>query len=73
MSTSKSGSPIAGRKKHSGASNRSAEARLDALVEEATIDAHDEEEHRAGFFTALDSDLALPFATDVLGVEVTVV
>ena len=72
MSTSKSRNPIAGTKKHSGAPSRSAEARLDALVEEATIDAHDGEEQRTGFFTALDNDLALPFVTDVLGVEVTV-
>ena len=55
-----------------GATPRLTEARLDALVEEATTDAHDESEQRMGFFTMLENDLALPFETEVLGVAVTV-
>ena len=47
-------------------------ARLDELVEEATIDAHDESEQAAGFYTMMENDLATPFTTQVLGVEVTV-
>lgn len=47
-------------------------ARLELLIEEATIDAHDDSEQRVGFFTMIDENLVLPFATDVLGVTVTV-
>ena len=46
--------------------------RLDQLIEDATVDAHDESEQRLGFYTMMENDLALPFATLVLGVEVTV-
>ena len=48
------------------------ESRLDQLVEDATVDAHDESEQRLGFYTMMENELALPFATLVLGVEVTV-
>jgi hypothetical protein len=34
--------------------------------------AHDESEQRLGFYAMMEDDLALPFATLVLGVEVTV-
>ncbi len=47
-------------------------ARLDELIEEATIDAYDESEQTTGFFTMLEEHLALPFETEVLGVLVTV-
>ncbi len=47
-------------------------ARLDAMIEEATVDAYGESEQRAGFYTMMEDDLALPFETQVLGVEVTV-
>jgi len=47
-------------------------ARLDAMTEEATVDAYGESEQRAGFYTMMEDDLALPFDTQVLGVEVTV-
>jgi hypothetical protein len=47
-------------------------ARLDALIEEATVDAHDDSEQTTGFYTILESSLAVPFKTQVLGVEVTV-
>ena len=46
--------------------------RLDELVEEATIDAHDDSEQATGFYTMLDENLMLPFDTEVLGVKVTV-
>ena len=47
-------------------------ARLEAMIEEATVDAYGESEQRAGFYTMMEDDLALPFETQVLGVEVTV-
>jgi hypothetical protein len=47
-------------------------ARLDALIEEATIDAYGESEQALGFFTMLEDDLALPFETLLLGDVVTV-
>ncbi|WP_326637566.1 calcium-binding protein [Streptosporangium sp. NBC_01755] len=48
------------------------EAELDALVEEATVDAYDDDEQLSGFHVMLDEHLATPFQTMVLGVEVTV-
>lgn len=47
-------------------------ARLEAMIEEATVDAYGESEQRAGFYTMMENGLALPFETQVLGVEVTV-
>ncbi|MDK0520855.1 calcium-binding protein [Streptomyces sp. ML-6] len=47
-------------------------AELEAMIEEATVDAYDEDEQRTGLFTLLEEHLALPFTTAVLGVEVTV-
>jgi hypothetical protein len=49
-----------------------AAAKLDELIEEATVDAYDEWEQTIGFFTMFEEHLALPFKTEVLGVEVTV-
>lgn len=46
--------------------------KLDALVEEAIIDAYGESEQRIGFYTMLEEHLALPFETVLLGVTVTV-
>ncbi len=48
-------------------------ARLEELVEEATVDAYGECEQATGLFTMIEDHLALPFTTEVLGVEVTVV
>ena len=45
---------------------------LERMVEEATVDAHDESEQVTGFYTMLENDLELPFNTVVLGAEVTV-
>ncbi len=47
-------------------------ARLDELIEEATVDAYGESEQAVGFCTMLEEHLAVPFKTEVLGVEVTV-
>src|SRR5688572_8491452 len=48
------------------------EARLDRLIEDATIDAYNESEQRAGFHASLVDHLRLPFETIVLGVPVLV-
>jgi hypothetical protein len=48
-------------------------AQLDKLIEEAAVDCYNEEEQTTGFFTMIDDNLALPFATRILGVEVSVV
>ena len=45
---------------------------LQALIEDATVDAHDESEQRVGFFTVLEEHLAVPFTTAVLGTPVVV-
>jgi len=45
---------------------------LDAMIEEATIDAYNDEEQITGLFTMLEEHLALPFQTTVLGVTATV-
>lgn len=47
-------------------------SRFDALIKEATVDAYDESEQKAGFFTMLENHLAVPFSTEVLGMTVTV-
>lgn len=47
-------------------------ARLDALIEEALVDAYGDSEQRTAFFTVLENSLGLPFTTQVLGMEVFV-
>ncbi|MFV2119096.1 hypothetical protein ACE14D_11865 [Streptomyces sp. Act-28] len=47
-------------------------AELEAVVEEATVDAYGEDEQLTGLFTMLEEYLGLPFTTAVLGVEATV-
>jgi len=51
---------------------RLSRARLEELVEEATTDAYGDSEQAVGFYTMMENDLATPFTTQVLGVEVTV-
>ena len=46
--------------------------RLDQLIEEATVDAHDVAEQAVGFFSMIEDNLALPFTTTLLGVEIEV-
>jgi hypothetical protein len=52
--------------------SRSKREALDALVAEATIDCYNDSECITGFYTVLEDDLAVPFQTVVLGVDVTV-
>jgi hypothetical protein len=47
-------------------------AEIDALVAEATVDCHEEGEQVTGLYTMIVDNLATPFSTTVLGVEVTV-
>ena len=46
--------------------------RLNALVEEALVDAYGESEQATGFYTMLENDLRLPFETEMFGMTVTV-
>ena len=47
--------------------------RIDEMIEEATVDAYNESEQFTGFFTVIEDNLKVPFKTNVLGVEVTVI
>ena len=47
-------------------------ARLDNLIAEATVDCYNESEEITGIFTMMEENLAVPFRTTILGVEVTV-
>lgn len=47
-------------------------ARLDEMIEEATVDCYNDSEQVCGLFTLLDEALAVPFETTVLGATVTV-
>lgn len=58
-------------KRRTGAT-RPSKARLDELVEQATVDCYDESEQATGLYTMIADNLALPFQTTVLGVPVTV-
>ena len=48
-------------------------ARIDALIEEATVDAYTEAEQAVGLYTMICEHLALPFKTKILGREADVV
>lgn len=48
------------------------EAELEAMIDEATVDAYGEGEQLSGLFTMVEEHLGLPFTTAVLGVEVSV-
>ena len=47
------------------------EEELDALVEDATVDAYNDEEQLGGFAVMIEDNLEMPFETTVLGVMVT--
>jgi hypothetical protein len=47
-------------------------AKLEALVEEAVVDAYGDEEQTVGFFTMIEEHLALPFSVSIMGVEAAV-
>jgi calcium binding protein len=51
---------------------RIGKASLDEMIEQATVDAHDESEQIAGWLTMIQENLAMPFETTVLGVSVVV-
>jgi uncharacterized protein (UPF0262 family) len=51
---------------------RLSSARLDEMIEEATVDAYGDSEQVVGFFTMLEERLKMPFETEVLGMEVLV-
>jgi hypothetical protein len=59
-------------RKPAGRGNGPSAAKLDEMIETAIVDAYGESEQILGFFTMLDDNLALPFQTKLLGVEVTV-
>jgi hypothetical protein len=46
--------------------------RLAEMIEQATVDCYDEAEQVSGLFTMIEDNLAVPFGTHVLGVQVTV-
>ncbi|MFB9836693.1 hypothetical protein [Actinoallomurus acaciae] len=48
------------------------DAELDTLVEQAIVDAYGEDEQLSAFHVMIEDNLAVPFQTTVLGVEVTV-
>jgi hypothetical protein len=58
--------------KRPGHSKGPSDAKLDKMIEEAIMDAYDESEQTVGFYTMLQDNLATPFTTEMLGVEVTV-
>lgn len=47
--------------------------KVDEALEDATVDAHDEDERHAGLLDAVQDELAFPFRGRVLGEEVDVV
>lgn len=48
-------------------------ADLEAMIEEATVDAYNEDEQAGGFLSMIQDHLELPFKTEVLGQAVQVV
>lgn len=47
-------------------------ARLEEMIEQATLDCYNDSEQACGLFTILEEELIVPFETTVLGVPVTV-
>ena len=70
MSTRKLGRPD--RATTTKRSHQLSDAELDGLIDEATVDAHDESEQACGFFAVLEDELVLPFETTILDAKVTV-
>ena len=44
-------------------------AALEAMIEEATVDAYGDDEQLTGLFTMIEEHLAVPFTTTVLGMR----
>ena len=51
---------------------RWSDAELDALIEQATVDAYTDDAQLSGLYSALEEHLVRPFTTEVLGVTVSV-
>jgi hypothetical protein len=51
---------------------RQADAELDALIEEITVDAYDQDEQLMGFENAFDEDASFPCSGTVVGEQVQV-
>src|SRR4051812_32431488 len=49
------------------------QARLRALIEEATVDCYDEDEQHVGLMTMVEENVVCPFKAKVIGEEVEVV
>jgi hypothetical protein len=47
-------------------------ARLEEMIEQATVDCYNDSEQVCGLFTAIEDALAVPFETSLLGAPVTV-
>jgi hypothetical protein len=47
-------------------------AKLEKLIEEAVVDAYNEQEQTVGFLTMMQEHLALPLSVSILGVECVV-
>ncbi len=47
-------------------------AELEALIEEAIVDAYSEDEQKVGLLTMIQEHLSLPFSVNILGVEAVV-
>ncbi|NNN17203.1 MAG: hypothetical protein HKL79_02420 [Thermoplasmata archaeon] len=46
--------------------------RLEALIEDACVDAHDESEQAMGFYTWIEENVTFPFSAQVIGESVMV-
>jgi len=51
---------------------RISNARLQAMIDEATVDCSDESEQVTGWYTMIEEHLAVPFDATILGVPATV-
>lgn len=58
--------------RESGVPTRLSKTQIEAMIEEATIDAYDDLEQATGWFTMFEQHVPLPFETTVLGIAVTV-
>lgn len=47
-------------------------AKVEALIEEAVVDAYNEDERKVGLLTMMQEHLAFPFSVSIPGVEATV-
>jgi hypothetical protein len=57
------------RKRRSAPGDRASRAKLQALVEEAIVDAHGDSEQVGGFYTMIEENLRVPFSIQILGLR----